>query len=64
MEDICNQSQVTREEMMEFLGIKHRTTFRDTYLKPLLEAEKLFMIYPDKPRSKKQKFYSVMKDSI
>lgn len=54
----------TREEMMEFLGIKHRTTFRNTYLKPLLETEKLFMTYPEKPRSKNQKFYSEVKDDV
>lgn len=59
----CSEPR-TREEMMEFLGIKHRTTFRNTYLKPLLESGKLFMVYPDKPRSKNQKFYSVMKGDI
>lgn len=26
-----------REEMMKFLGIKHRTTFRSDYLNPLLD---------------------------
>lgn len=59
----CHEPR-TREEMMEFLGIKHRTTFRNTYLKPLLETEKLFMTYPEKPRSKNQKFYSELKDDV
>ena len=54
----CHEPR-TREEMMEFLGIKHRTTFRNNYLKPMLETGMLFMIFPEKPRSKNQKFYSV-----
>lgn len=48
-----------RDEMMKFLGIKHRTTFRSDYLNPLLDDGKIAMIIPDKPRSKNQKFYSV-----
>ncbi len=48
-----------RDEMMEFLGIKHRTTFRSNYLNPLLNEGKIAMTMPDKPRSKNQKFYSV-----
>ena len=48
-----------REEMMKFLGIKHRTTFRNGYLNPLLDEGKIAMTLPDKPQSKNQKFYSV-----
>lgn len=48
-----------RDEMMKFLGIKHRTTFRNDYLNPLLNEGKIAMTIPGKPRSKKQKFYSV-----
>lgn len=48
-----------RDEMMKFLGIKHRTTFRSDYLNPLLYEGKIAMTIPDKPRSKNQKFYSV-----
>jgi len=48
-----------RDEMMKFLGIKHRTTFRSDYLNPLLNEGKMAMTIPDKPRSKNQKFYSV-----
>lgn len=48
-----------REEMMKFLGIKHRTTFRSDYLNPLLNEGKIAMTIPDKPRSKNQKFYSL-----
>ena len=48
-----------RDEMMKFLGIKHRTTFRSDYLNPLLDEGKIAMTIPEKPRSKNQKFYSV-----
>ena len=48
-----------RDEMMKFLGIKHRTTFRSDYLNPLLDDGKIAMTIPDKPRSKNQKFYSI-----
>ncbi len=49
-----------RDEMMAFLGIKHRTTFRNDYLNPLLDEGKVAMTIPDRPRSKKQKFYTVV----
>lgn len=48
-----------RDEMMAFLGIKHRTTFRSDYLNLLLNEGKLAMTMPGKPRSKNQKFYAV-----
>ena len=48
-----------REEMMKFLGIKHRTTFRSNYLNPLLDDGKIAMTISDKPCSKNQKIYSV-----
>ncbi len=51
--EYCKEPRV-RDEMMKFLGIKHRTTFRSDYLNPLLDAEKIAMTIPDKPRSKNQ----------
>lgn len=56
--EYCKESR-DRDEMMKFLGIKHRTTFRSDYLNPLLDEGKIAMTIPDKPRSKNQKFYSV-----
>ena len=48
-------------EIMEFLGLKHREHFRANILKPLLQNEKLKMLFPDKPRSAKQKYFTVKK---
>lgn len=56
--EYCKEPK-NRKEMMEFLGIKHRTTFRTDYLNPLLNDGKIAMTLPDKPRSKNQKFYSI-----
>ena len=36
-----------RDEMMKFLGIKHRTTFRSDYLNPLLDGGKIAMTLAD-----------------
>lgn len=41
---------------MEFMGLVNRGNFVKHYLKPLLEAGKLVMTIPDKPKSKKQKY--------
>ena len=48
----------TAKEMMYYLGLKHREHFRSEILKPLMDQKKLFMMFPDKPRSPKQKYYS------
>ena len=41
---------------MEIAGRTDRTKFRNQVLNPLIEAELLEMIIPDKPRSSKQKY--------
>jgi ATP-dependent DNA helicase RecG len=38
------------------LGIKHRPTFRDNYLRPALDAELIEMTIPEKPSSSNQKY--------
>lgn len=44
-------------ELMELVGIKHKLTFRDNYLKPAVKLGLVIMTVPDKPRSSKQKYY-------
>lgn len=43
-------------ELMEIAERSDRTKFRDQVLNPLLEAGFLEMVFPDKPRSSKQKY--------
>ena len=46
----------TREEIQAFIGITNRGYFRNSILKPLLDAGKLRMTIPDKPKSIHQKY--------
>ena len=48
----------TTKEIMQFLGLKHRDYFRSEILKPLVDQKKVFLLFPDKPTSPKQKYYS------
>jgi ATP-dependent DNA helicase RecG len=53
----CREARSTKE-IMDFLGLKHREHFRSKILKPLIEQNKLFLLFPNKTRSSKQKYYS------
>ena len=44
--------------MMAFLNLKHRESFRDNWLLPMLEAGQLEMTLLGKPKSPKQKYRS------
>jgi ATP-dependent DNA helicase RecG len=46
------------KEILEFCGVKSRTTFIKNHLAPLISEGKLRMTIPDKPNSKKQKYTS------
>ena len=46
-------------EIMDLLGLKHRTYFRKTLLNPLLASGRLILTIPDKPTSPKQRYVSV-----
>ena len=46
----------TRDEMQQHLGITHKNHFRQKILNPLLDAGKLRMTIPDKPKSRSQKY--------
>ena len=45
---------------MEYIGLRHRPTFMYDYLNPLLEQNKLQMTIPDKPKSRNQKYVTIL----
>ncbi len=45
-----------RDEIQEYLALKHREHFRSTVLAPLLKDELLKPLIPDKPKSPLQKY--------
>ena len=53
----CQKAR-TAKEMMNYLGLKHREHFRSEILKPLIDQKKLFMTFPGRHRSPKQKYSS------
>lgn len=53
--EFCSVAR-TREEIQTFIGITNRGYFRSSILKPLLDAGKLKMTIPDKPKSTNQKY--------
>lgn len=55
--EYCKEPKSIQEIMNNF-GFESRTSFRRNYLSDLLSNEKLKMTMPDKPSSKKQKYYS------
>ena len=52
---VCN-GELSRAELQEKLGLRHRDNFIETYLQPALNDGLLEMTIPDKPRSSKQKY--------
>ena len=48
--------KVTRQDIQEALGLKHRDHFNKSYLLPALQAGLIEMTIPDKPRSSKQRY--------
>ena len=59
--EFCIQTR-TLKEIMEFLGLKHRETFMENVLHPLLEADLLKRTIPDKPTSSLQKYVTVKEE--
>lgn len=47
---------MSRQKIQESLGLKHTRHFRDTYLKPTLQAGLIEMTIPDKPQSSQQRY--------
>ncbi|MCP4397115.1 MAG: AAA family ATPase [bacterium] len=53
--ELC-QIPASSKELRQHLGLKHRTHFRNSYLKPALQAGLLEMTIPGKPNSRLQKY--------
>ena len=47
----------SRKEIQEFCGYKSRDSFMKTILNPLIDSKKVNLLYPDKPKSPKQKYF-------
>ena len=52
-----NEEYMTMTELMECVGLKHRTTFRENYLLPAIEDGAIGLLYPDVPNHPKQKYH-------
>ena len=48
--------EMTRQELQDAVGLKHRDTFIDNYIKPALDLELIERTIPDKPSSRLQKY--------
>lgn len=57
--EFCREPKSVKE-IMEYIGLKHRPTFVYDYLNPLLEKNKLQMTLPDKPKSRNQKYITIL----
>lgn len=50
------KGEMTRDEIMNSLGLNDRKNFREVYLNPAIEDELVSLTIPDKPTSSKQKY--------
>lgn len=50
----CIEGEIDRETLQSKLGIKHRTYFRNTYLKPSINEGYIEFTLPDEKQSKLQ----------
>ena len=52
---------LTRDEIMDGLGLKNRGNLRDSYIKPAVSAGYVTMLYPDALRRTDQAYYLTKK---
>jgi ATP-dependent DNA helicase RecG len=50
------ETEHSREELQSRLGLKHRDSFVNSYLKPALTSDLIEMTIPEKPKSRLQKY--------
>lgn len=53
--EYCGEPK-SKHEIMKFFGYRDAKNFTQNYLNPLIQAGKLAMTIPDKPKSKNQKY--------
>lgn len=49
-----------KSEIAEYCGFRGMKNFTQKYLKPLIDAGKISMTIPDKPKSQNQRYVSVV----
>ncbi len=54
--EVLGLREMSSAELMEALSIKRRQTLRDAFLAPAMELGLVVMKYPDKPKSRSQKY--------
>ena len=52
----CIEGEVDKDTLQSLIGIKHRTYFRSTYIKPALEEGYIEFTLPNEKQSKLQKY--------
>jgi Fic family protein len=57
--DVFTDEPLSLQELMKLMGLKHRPSFRKSYLLPALQQGLIEMTIPDKPHSSKQKYRKV-----
>lgn len=62
--NVMNYNTYSVREMMGLLQLKNRSYFSKEYLKPALEAEVLEPIFPEQPKSPKQKYRLTEKGKV
>lgn len=58
---VLGNETLSAKELLERLGLKHRPTFSNNYLRPALELGFIEMTVPDKPNSSRQKYRAMKK---
>ena len=53
---VLGDSEMSRKEIQQVLGLKHEGNFRENYLEPALELGLIEMKYPDSPNHPNQKY--------
>lgn len=51
-----DESYMTMSKIMENMGFKHRTSFRENYFLPALEDGAIELLYPEQPNHPKQQY--------